>query len=130
MSYKKNPLPKGRPETLNRTELTTDELKIVEEHSARLTVAQLADYLGMERSAFSRLMDKQPEVGEAFRRGKAAMLTEVASVLVAKALAGDTTAMIFLLKTQGGWCEKQKIEHSGEIGARVTIFKLPDNGRN
>lgn len=130
MEAKKEKKPKGRPPTLNRTELHPEELLLIEEHAQYLTQPQLADFLGLDRAALSRIMDKDPEVAAAYRRGKMKMLNSVASVLVQKALDGDTTSCIFLLKTQGGWCEKQKIEHSGSLGPQVTIFELPNNGRS
>lgn len=42
------------------------------------------------------------------------------------------TAIIFYLKTKGkkrGYVEKTEIEHSGQV-SQVTIFELPDNGRD
>lgn len=39
----------------------------------------------------------------------------VAARLFKKAVDGDTTAMIFYLKTRGGWKETQITEHSGEV---------------
>lgn len=42
------------------------------------------------------------------------------------------TAIIFYLKTKGkkrGYVEKTEVEHSGNIN-QVTIFELPDNGRD
>lgn len=42
------------------------------------------------------------------------------------------TAIIFYLKTKGkkrGYVEKTQVEHSGQIN-QVTIFELPDNGRD
>lgn len=42
----------------------------------------------------------------------------VAGKLYEKAIAGDTTCMIFWMKTRGGWREKSDVELSGEIGVR------------
>lgn len=49
--------------------------------------------------------------------GRTRTTTKVADSLVRQALAGNITAMIFYLKTQGGWSEKTRVEHSGNIGS-------------
>jgi len=54
--------------------------------------------------------------------------------LVKKIKDGDTTAIIFTLKTKGkkrGYIERQEVDHSGKLNIEtVTVFKLPDNGRD
>lgn len=42
-------------------------------------------------------------------------VSSVAGRLFKKAMDGDTTAMIFYLKTRGGWKETQITQHSGEV---------------
>ena len=46
----------------------------------------------------------------------------VAGRLFKKAIDGDTTAMIFYLKTRGGWKETQVTEHSGEVVTKQINF--------
>ena len=41
---------------------------------------------------------------------KGVTITKVANALLEQALSGNTTAMIFYLKTQAGWSEKLQIE--------------------
>jgi Glu-tRNA(Gln) amidotransferase subunit E-like FAD-binding protein len=55
--------------------------------------------------------------------GKTRTIAKVADALVRQALAGNITAMIFFLKTQAGWKETQKVEHSGNI-ARLSDEEL------
>ena len=45
------------------------------------------------------------DLAERYKRGKARAIGAVAQSLVTKARAGNVTAMIFFLKTQGGWRE-------------------------
>ena len=49
------------------------------------------------------------------KNGRTRTIAKVADSLVRQALAGNTTAMIFYLKTQARWSETHKIEHSGSV---------------
>jgi hypothetical protein len=48
---------------------------------------------------------------------KAKANATIGGALFNKAKSGDTTAMIFWMKTQAGWREKQDINHSSEDGS-------------
>ena len=50
---------------------------------------------------------------------KSAALAKVAGTLYANALAGDTGACIFWLKTQGQWRETISLEHGGKDGGPI-----------
>ena len=47
--------------------------------------------------------------------GLVAANAQIGGALFKKAMGGDTTAMIFWLKTRARWSEKQEIEHSGNL---------------
>jgi len=47
---------------------------------------------------------------------KVRAVSKVAETLYKKAIAGDTGAMIFFLRCQGGWNEKKTVTHRMEIG--------------
>lgn len=96
----------GRP----RLELTDDQLAEVETLAAVLNVAQLADYFGIGRTTFFSILNRDADVSERYKRGRARAVGSIAQSLVTKARAGDTTAMIFFLKTQGGWRETVEVE--------------------
>ena len=56
----------------------------------------------------------------------------IGGALYKKAMAGDTTAMIWWTKTRMGWSEKVLNEHSGTIGIKKverSIVKAPDTNR-
>ena len=58
----------------------------------------------------------------ALEQARQGMLDNVESAFYAKVLGGDTTAMIFWLKTQGkrrGWVERTEVEHSGANGVPI-----------
>ena len=60
------------------------------------------------------MMQRQPEIEERYKKGKAKAVGAIASSLIQKAREGDTTCMIFFLKTQAGWKETQRIDHTSE----------------
>lgn len=90
-----------------RIELTADQVVQVEALASVLTQEQIADYLGVCRRTFNEILKRDPEVFAQYKKGKAKAIASVASNLVNKARAGDTTASIFYLKTQAGWKEQE-----------------------
>ena len=91
--------------------LRPDQLAEIETLAAVLTPQQMADYFGIGRTTFFGLIERDAEIGERYKRGKARAVGSVAQSLITKARAGNVTAMIFYLKTQGGWRETQEIKH-------------------
>ena len=85
----------------------------VETLAALLSQDQIADYFGVCRNTFRAICERDPEVGERYKRGKAKAIAHVANGLLQKARSGCTTSSIFYLKTQAGWRETAAIEHSG-----------------
>ncbi len=96
--------------------LTDEQIQQIEKLSAYLTAEQMADYLGIGRQTLYDIMKRQPEVKVNYRKGKTKAIAGVANSLVQKALNGDTSSMIFYLKTQAGWKEKQEIDVSSSDG--------------
>ena len=96
----------GRPEKT----LDEDQIELVSGLSAVLTKGQLADYFGMCENTFREIEARQPEVNEAYKKGRASQIATIAQNLVGKALDGDTSSMMFYLKTQAGWKETSIIQ--------------------
>ena len=109
----------GRPPI----ELTDEQIENVEKLAAQLNVEQLADFLGIGRSTFYDIMDRDERVSGRYKRGRANAIGGVAKNLIQKAMSGDNAAMIFFLKTQAGWKEHQVVEQETkmEIKGRVTL---------
>ena len=103
----------GRPEI----ELTQEQIVEVETLAAVLSTEDIADYFGIGRTTFYRLMDRNPAILERYKKGRAKAKGSIAGGLLKKARAGDTTSQIFYLKTQCGWRETQHIDHSSTDGS-------------
>lgn len=96
----------GRPPFV----FTEQQIKEVEKLSSVLSKVQLADYYGIAENTFRAAEERQPEVFEAYQKGRSRAIASVAGNLVNQAREGNTSAAIFYLKTQAGWKETQSIE--------------------
>lgn len=113
----------GRPMIV----LTDKQKAELETLSAVLNAEQIADYFGIGRTTFFAILERDEEVSELYKRGKAKAIGAVAQSLVQKARAGDTASAIFFLKTQAGWKETQKVEGAGESGEHIVAYKWLDD---
>jgi hypothetical protein len=91
--------------------LTEQQKAEVETLAAVLTAEQVADYFGIGRRTFYSMMQRDEDIAARYKRGKAKAIGVIAQGLINKARAGDTTSMIFFLKTQAGWRETSQVEH-------------------
>lgn len=91
----------GRPPVV----LTHEQIAQVEALAGVLSIAQIADYFGVAENTFSAITERQPEVFEAYKRGRARAFIGVGKGLLERALKGDNTAAIFYAKTQMRWRE-------------------------
>jgi hypothetical protein len=89
-------------------ELSDTQKAEVETLAAVLTTEQIADYFGIGRRTFYSLMERDEEIAARYKKGRARAIGAVAQTLITKARAGDTIAMLFYLKTQGGWREADR----------------------
>lgn len=123
------PKRKGRPPI----KFPEDVAEQIEKLAPYLSKEMIADYLGIARQTLHTRMEQEPELEAAYSRGKAKAIAAVSGGLLMKAREGDTASAIFYLKTQAGWRETQRIDHTSSDGTmtpQVTTFALPDNGRN
>ena len=100
----------GKPKTLSDAQRGE-----IETLGALLSQDQIADYLGICRNTFRSIMDRDPDIAERYKRGKARAIAHVARGLLQKARSGDTVSSIFFLKTQAGWRETDRLEHAGGL---------------
>lgn len=104
--------------------LTEQQKSEVETLAAVLTSDQIADYLGIGRTTFYKMMNEDPDIDERYKRGRAKALLSVSKNLIYQAREGNLTAQIFYLKTQGGWRERAPIETPLSNGGRVSNVDL------
>lgn len=114
----------GRP----AKRLEGDQIAQVEALSAFLTLDQIADFFGIGRTTFHSIMERQPEVLERYKKGRAKAVGSVAKSLIQQAQEGNLTAQIFYLKTQGGWKEGNQLEVEVKGADKLpTLAELFDN---
>lgn len=97
--------------------LNEEQIIQVEGLASVLSVEQMAEYFGFEKTTFYRICERQPEVLQRYKKGKSKAINSVGKGLLEKARSGDTTAQMFYLKTQAGWKEKQDINHTSDDGS-------------
>ena len=89
-----------------------EELKMI---APVCTLQEIADYFGFSIDTFQRLKSRDEEVLRIYKKAKIQAKAMVGGSLMKKALAGDTTAAIFYMKTQGGWSSKGSSEEKIKI---------------
>jgi hypothetical protein len=107
----------GRP----AKEITEDQMAQVEALGAVLSLEQVADYFGIGKTTFYAIMERQPEVGERYKKGKSRAISDVAQGLLKQARDGNLTAMMFYLKTQAGWRETEPKSEDQESAPPLSI---------
>ena len=110
----------GRPPVV----FTQEQVAQVEALAAVLSKGQMADYFGIGENTLRSVEERQPEVLEAYKRGKSKAVAGVASNLLSQARNGNTSAAMFYLKTQAGWRETSRHEVTGEDGGPVAIQRI------
>lgn len=106
----------GRPEIV----LTDEQKKKVRDLACICTTQQIADYLGISRTAFFEILRRDEEVSSHYKKGRIQAKKIMGNSLFKRGVAGDTTAAIFYMKTQGGWKEPKdedikELRKNGEI---------------
>lgn len=86
-------------------ELTEEQIDIVGRMASRFTQSQMSDFLGISEKTFREIMGRDERVSTAYKKGRAKKIGDVVGNLFDKCESGDTTAIIFFLKTQAGWRE-------------------------
>lgn len=96
----------GRPSVA----FSDSDVVMIEKLASVLTKKQLAEYYCISETTFREIEKRQPEVSDAYKKGKSKAIASVAGNLVNQAQNGNTAAAIFYLKTQAGWTEKIQVD--------------------
>lgn len=103
----------------------------VEALASVLTLEQMSDYFGIARNTFKAVCERQPEVLEHYKKGKAKAISNVAKNLLTIANEGNLTAIIFYLKTQAGWREQaEEIEEKTAPKPTQIVINVQDGRKN
>lgn len=109
----------GRPAVV----FDTEQIAQVKALASVLSKGQLADYFGVSENTFREIEKRQPEVSEAYKKGKGNAIASVGSNLINQARNGNVTAAIFYLKTQAGWKESDQTTVSTSTDNTVTVVR-------
>jgi IS30 family transposase len=105
-------------------QLTSEQKVQVEALAAYLSQEQIADYFGIGKTTWYAMMERDEEISERYKRGKAKAIGTVAQGLLQKARDGDTTSAIFYLKTQAGWRETNRLDHTSSDGTMTPPTRI------
>ena len=105
----------GRPPVVFSAEQTSQMRAL----ASVLTKSQIADYFGISETTLRAIEDRQPEVSEAYKKGRSEAVLDIASNLMSQARDGNTTAAIFFLKTKAGWRETDAPQNQQPINLTV-----------
>ena len=106
-----------------RPMIVFDEAQIaqVEALAAVMSKRQICDYMSVGETTFREIEDRQPEVSDAYKRGKAKAIGSIGQSLIQQAKNGNIAAAIFYLKTQAGWRETET--EPGTHNIKIEIVK-------
>lgn len=112
--------------------LSDEQIAQVEALASVLSLEQVADYFGISKPTFYKIMERQPEVAIRFKKGKAKATVTIGKNLIELAKDGNLTAIIFYLKTQAGWreTEQQDIEQQGKQRPTQVVIEVKDGRKN
>ena len=112
------------------TELTEAQKAEVETLAAVLNTQQMADYFGIGRTTFYGLMQRDPEVAERYKRGRARDRDKFLSVMYSE-VAGLPETDIAAARTDPAWDKSIAIAHTAvrEMPMR-TINSIPPAFKN
>lgn len=104
--------------TIKKTQIDPKQVEALA--SRGLTREQVAHNLGVSARTLQRRTKEDPAFEEAYLRGKAKGITEIANALYKKAQEGNTTAQIFFLKCNG-WKEESEVEVKNTAPVQLII---------
>lgn len=115
---KKVAVPIGHP----KTDPLPKDIKKIEKLAANgCSQVEIARGLGVGKDLLYRWRREFPAVQEAMEAGLAKEHQALRSVLIEKALAGDTVCILFALKTRHGYRETAPIEQDSRVTVQINL---------
>lgn len=113
---------RGRKQEL---EITQEVFEQVEKMAGLgSTHEEIADYYGVSKVTWHKYKKKFPDLLMRYKKGKSKIKVFVKSKLLESIKSGNLTAIIFYLKTQCGWSEKNSLEIENKIKSKNKIFTI------
>lgn len=106
-----------------KPKIEIDLAKVEALASRLLTKEQICISLGISETTLYKNQRENADFADAIKRGREKGVSAVANKLVESAMAGNTTAQIFVLKTHGGqeWRDKQDVNLSSDQPVQIKI---------
>lgn len=105
----------GRPPVV----FDADQVAQVRALASVLTKSQIADYFCISETTLRAIEERQPEVSDAYKKGRSEAILDISQNLMSQARDGNTTAAIFFLKTKAGWRETDAPQNQQPITLNV-----------
>lgn len=96
--------------------------KAIEALAQGKTAAGAARAAGVSRKTLFNWKAANPSFAERWDEANETVTDSIEATATEKALAGDTTLLIFMLKTRRRAVYQERVEHTGENGAPLTIL--------
>lgn len=100
---------------------TDEDVILIEELAKELDMEQLGNFFGLDKRTLLNVRERQPEVNEAYMRGRAKGLKEMTASLYKRGIAGSDTAAIFYIKYRSGWRESDMFQIDIEDKPKLVI---------
>jgi hypothetical protein len=107
--------------------LTDEQITELETLAKDMTIEQIADHFGISERVFHEIKNRDSAVSAVYKKGKAAGIKEAAGLLWSRMRDGDTSSIIFYLKTQAGWSEKQQHEITTKATPPILTYIVQDD---
>jgi len=105
-----------------RKDPTPADIKKIEELTGDgCSQIEVARACRIDKSTLTRWRRDFPEVQAAMEAGLAKEHKALRSILIEKALAGDTVCILFALKTRHGYREAAPVEHESRVNIQISL---------
>ena len=98
-------------------ELTPEQIQMIEAGARFLTTEQLADLLGIGKTTFFAILNRDEKINELYKKSKSQQHLRFANNLMKQSDNGSTAATIFYLKCQAGWKDTMVVDHTSSDGS-------------